>query len=214
MQGVNHILRPGAGGGIEVDVDLVRAGEVVGRAAAAPEIAFDSVGVAELTHVITRVLLADLDAKRFVLRPCLGDGVAPLLHQGGVVPQDIRCVVIAQAVQTSVEHALCGNHGVVAGLDFLGNDVGQVGGIVDLRAGSPGHGGVAWPEDGVGPTTADPIEQHELLLEAGVAGAPVEGRVADWDVRVGFFEGLDGRDPRRVHPEQQRVRFGNGVHGI
>ena len=97
-QRVEQVRHPRAVRRGQVDLEGVLADELLRRALARPEVGLIRVGVADGADDVAGVLLRDLLAEGLVLLPCGRDLVAPLVHEGLVVPEHDLRDVVAQAV--------------------------------------------------------------------------------------------------------------------
>ena len=88
-----------------VDRDRLGCRDLVGAALAGPQVDLGREHVTGGPDQVTGMLGGDLFAERLVLGPGRRDGVAPLLHQRGVVPEHGLRQVVAQAVERAVDHA-------------------------------------------------------------------------------------------------------------
>ena len=201
--GREQVLGALAGRVRQVDVHVGLGLPVVGRAAGRPQVAVGGVGVTGEAADLARVLRGDLDGEVAVLLPGRGEGVAVVVEELLVVPEHVGGGVVAQAPDLVVDVARRDDRVVVA-LDDVGQQVGQVGGPVDLRAGGPGDVVVGREEDRVRPALARLVELGELLLERLAADGAVDLVDRDVDVRVRLLEGLGGGDARRVDPHRDR----------
>ena len=132
------------------------------------------------------MLSGDLLAERLVLLPGGGDLVAPLLHQGRVVPQHGLGQIVAQAVERAVDQAGVVGSGRPAGQGRLRDQAfvqrrGEArghgpGNLVVLRAedhgsGLSGHGQPGPGEVGDGRRPPDAADQAVALALLRTAGA-------------------------------------------
>src|SRR5690606_17158042 len=92
-------------------------------------------------------------------------------------------------------------HGGVVPLDDVGQQVGEIGGVVARRVGRPGDVVVRREEDGVGPSRAGRVEVREGLLDGLATDGAVDLHDIDLDVGVGLLEGLRGGNAGRVDPD-------------
>ena len=207
---IDHVLDARAVRIGKVDVDAGLRQAVVGRTATSPQVSVGSVGVAEEARDVAGMLGRDLDAQRRVVLPRSGRRVAPLLEQRGVVPEDVLCLVIAEAADLVVDVARGVGRGRVA-LQEVREERAQVTRVVDLRAGRPGDVVVGGEEDGVRPAAARLVEQHELLLQVRAADVALDRVDGDRDLGMRLLEGVGRRDARGVDPDRDRAA---GIRGV